>query len=220
MTRLRAGPATGGLAARIRDATAAAHREAEHTPFVQDLLAGRLDRRRYAALVAQHHAIYERLEAAVAAATDPDLAPFLVPELARLEAIEADLVFLAGTDWRDDLPSLPATRAYCDHLDRVTGEWPGGLLAHHYVRYLGDLSGGQLIGRVLQRIFDLDDERGTRFYRFPGITSPKAFKARYRDLLDGLPWDGEAQERLIAEVVTAYRLTTDVLYELGEVDER
>lgn len=205
-----------GLAARIRRASAAAHREAEGAPFVQDLLAGRLPVEGYVHLAAQHEAIYRVLEAAVAANADPAVAPFLAPELARLPALEADLAFLAGPGWRDRVPVLAATEAYCDHLHRVTGTWPGGLLAHHYVRYLGDLSGGQVIGRVLARVYRFEDERGTAFYRFPAIPSPKAHKVRYRQLLDALPWAEPDRQRLIDEVGVAYRLNAAVFGALGD----
>ncbi|MGD9797959.1 MAG: biliverdin-producing heme oxygenase, partial [Acidimicrobiia bacterium] len=114
----------GGLAARIRIATADAHRAAEHAPFVQDLLAGRLPVEEYARLVAQHEAIYRVLEALVAANRDPTLAPFFVPELVRLPALEADLAFLAGDDWRERLTLVEATRDYCDHLRGLATSWP------------------------------------------------------------------------------------------------
>lgn len=203
------------LSVRVRAETWEAHQEAERAPFVQDLLGGRLPVADYARLAAQHHAIYQVLEATVAATTEPVLAPFLAPELARVPSIVADLEHLAGPDWDARLPPLAATEAYCTHLRTLGHQWPGGLLAHHYVRYLGDLSGGQVVGRVLQRIYRFDDHRGTEFYRFPDIASPKAFKARYRSLLDALPWDETDRRRLIDEVSLAYRLNTDVFYDLS-----
>lgn len=205
------------LSARLRTETWDAHRAAEHAPFVQDLLAGRLPVLEYARLAAQHHAIYQVLESTLTPTAAPGLAPFLVPELHRLPALEADLDHLAGPGWPDRLPVLPATAAYCDHLRTLTRAWPGGLLAHHYVRYLGDLSGGQLVGRVLQRVYGFDDHRGTDFYRFPAIPSPKAFKDRYRAQLDRLPLDEAGRRRLIDEVNLAYRLNTDVFHDLAPV---
>ncbi|MCP9947801.1 biliverdin-producing heme oxygenase [Actinomadura madurae] len=53
-----------------------------------------------------------------------------------------------------------------------------------------------------------------RFYRFPG--KPKAYKERYRALLDAAPWDAAEQDRVIAEVKAAYRLNAAVTAELGE----
>lgn len=215
-TMTSTGDATGrGFAARIRTETRTAHQEAERAPFVQDLLGGRLPVDDYVRLVVQHHALYSVLEALVAGSADPVVARFAAPELERLPAIVADLEFLAGPDWGARFPVLAATEAYGAHLREVAAAWPGGLVAHHYVRYLGDLSGGQLIGRVLQRVYRFEDQRGTAFYRFPGIASPKAFKARYRAQLDALGWVEPDRRRFVDEVNEAYRLNTDVFYELA-----
>jgi heme oxygenase len=40
------------------------------------------------------------------------------------------------------------------------------LLAHAYVRYLGDLSGGQIIGARLRKAYNLETLDGRRFYFF------------------------------------------------------
>jgi heme oxygenase len=199
---------------RIRAATWDSHAGAEHAPFMQDLLAGRLSQHDYAQLVVQHHAIYSVLEAAVDASADPAISPLLLPELRRLPELVADLEYLAGPGWAASLTVMPSTRAYCDRLEAVCFDWPGGLVSHHYVRYLGDLSGGLVIGRVVARAFDLPDGQGTRFYRFDTIESPKAVKDTYREQLDRLPWDESEQQRVIDEVLVAYESNTEVLLDL------
>jgi heme oxygenase len=199
----------------IRTRTWEEHEAAERAPFVQDLLGGRLPLRDYARLVTQHRAIYAMLEAAVAANGDDRIRPFLAPELARSQALEADQTFLADLVGEPPPALLEATRAYCDRLREVCFDWSGGLLAHHYVRYLGDLSGGQVIGRILRRVYGFADDRGTEFYRFDGIASPKGFKERYRDLLDALPVDPGERDRIIAEASVAFALNAELFYELA-----
>lgn len=199
---------------RIRAATWDAHAGAEHAPFMQDLLAGRLERDDYAQLVAQHHAIYEVLEAAVDSNDDPIIASLLIPELRRLPAIVTDLEYLVGPGWADAGTIMPSTRAYCERLRRVCAQGSGGLVAHHYVRYLGDLSGGLVVGRVVARVLELPDGAGTSFYRFDGIESPKVVKDRYRHLLDELPWSEDDKQLVIAEVLEGYRANTEVLLDL------
>jgi heme oxygenase len=202
------------LSERIRAATWDAHAGAEHTPFMQDLLGGRLAPTDYAQLAAQHHAIYTVLEDAADANTDPAIAPLLAPELRRLPALVADLEHLAGPEWVDALTITPATQAYCEQLRAVCFDWSGGLVAHHYVRYMGDLSGGLVIGRVVARVFELPDRDGTRFYQFDDIASPKATKEQYRQVLDELPWSDDEQTRVIDEILAAYRANTEVLLDL------
>jgi len=197
----------------MRDATAAVHAEAENSPFVADLVNGTLPRAEFARLVRQLHAVYAELEAATAGSADPALVPFLAPELARSAALTADLEYLVGPDWADEIPTVPATDAYGARI-REVADWSGGLLAHHYVRYMGDLSGGQILGRVVARVYELPDGFGTAAYRFEDIDSPKRFKDDYRVALDELAWDAEERDRVAAEAVVAFDCNTAIFREL------
>jgi heme oxygenase len=199
---------------RLRDATAEVHQAAERSAFVSALVEGELPKGEFARFVRQLHAVYSVLEEAAAASSDPVLAPFLAPELARVEALTADLEFLAGVEWREELATLPATEAYCERVRARCFDWSGGLLAHHYVRYLGDLSGGQILGRVVTRVYELPDGRGSSAYRFEAIASPKRFKDRYRARLDALPWDADERERVVAEAVDAFGRNAAIFDEL------
>ena len=59
----------------------------------------------------------------------------------------------------------PALRNYLDRLTTVSRSQPALLLAHAYVRYLGDLSGGQYIKYKIKKAYNLDDD-ALRFYDF------------------------------------------------------
>jgi heme oxygenase len=204
-----------GLAERVRTVTRDDHAAAESTPFVTELMAGRLTVSAYARLASQHYFIYEALEEGGAAlADDPAAAPFVALDLDRLPAIRRDLAFLLGPAWRAHFEPLPATAGYASRLREVAREgWAAGYVAHHYTRYLGDLSGGQLIRRALERGYGLGDE-GTAFYAFPGIAAG-AVKRRYRELLDAAPWDEPERDRFVAEVSLAFRLNKAVFDELA-----
>ena len=110
--------------------------------------------------------------------------------------------------------SSPAADAYRARLEQA-GEWGGFLVAHHYTRYLGDLSGGQAIGRILDRTFGLDG-KGVSFYDFPEIEKPKIYKDGYRARLDALGLSPEDQDRVVAEVKVAFRLNQAMFVELGQ----
>ncbi|MFD4466883.1 heme oxygenase (biliverdin-producing) [Rhodococcus sp. NPDC058505] len=207
MTALDSATTTApGLAERIKAETDAAHRRTEQSRFVGDLLGGKLNAAAHAALIAQTYLVYRTLEEAGRAHADhPVVAPFLGDELLRTEALEADLEFLLGANWRDEISATPATQRYIDRLNEVAFSWPAGFVAHHYIRYLGDLSGGQIIRRMLERAYGYTTD-GLRFYIFDQIEKPKVYKDEYRAKLDDAPLSAEDQQRLIDEVNLAYEL--------------
>ncbi|MFM9919356.1 heme oxygenase (biliverdin-producing) [Lacisediminihabitans sp. H27-G8] len=199
----------------LRERTWSGHGDSEGAGFMSDLMTGKGTREDYIALVAQHFFIYEALEAAAQRmATDPVAAPFISPQLTRLPAIRLDLAFLLGDDWRQQITALPTTQRYVDRLTTVAATWPGGFVAHHYTRYLGDLSGGQVIRTLMQRQFGFETN-GVGFYLFDQIARPKQFKETYREQLDAVDWSAEERERVIDEVLIAYRFNTELFEDLS-----
>jgi heme oxygenase len=182
-----------------------------------DLMRGNGSREDYIALVAQHYFVYQALErAAVVFHDDEQVAPFLSPALTRMPALEADLEFLLGADWREQIAPLPTALRYMNRIDQVAADgWSGGFVAHHYTRYLGDLSGGQHIGKLMQRHFGFETN-GIGFYLFDQIADPAGFKNHYREELDAAEWDAVERERVIDEVVLAYRFNTELFGDLAE----
>lgn len=63
-------------------------------------------------------------------------------------------------------PPPEALSAYVARIQEVASTHPARLLSHSYARYLGDLSGGQFIKRVLAKSYDLRDGLGLSFYEF------------------------------------------------------
>ena len=203
--------APSAFSADIRAASMAAHRDAQSSAFVRDLLAGRSDLNAYARLVAQHYLVYRELElAADAMAADPVAGAFISAALRRTPALEADLGHLLGSDWVSMVTPTRETTAYCDRINEVCLTWPGGFVAHHYVRYMGDLSGGQHIGEIVRRTYNFNGS-GAKFYSFDGIADPTVFKDEYRARLDAAPWDAGERKRIIDEILLAYELNTRLL---------
>lgn len=203
-----------GFSERIKSETDAAHRETEQSRFVGALLGGELTKDGYAALLAQTYLVYTSLEEAGRTHADNALvSPFLSDDLLRVAALESDLDFLLGENWRESLEALPATQRYLARLQEVAFDWPAGFVAHHYLRYMGDLSGGQIIRRMLERAYGFETD-GIRFYIFDGIPKPKPFKDAYRANLDALDISADEQQKLINEVKIAYRLNGDLFADL------
>jgi heme oxygenase (biliverdin-producing, ferredoxin) len=202
----------------IRTASHEQHMEAETSTFMSDLLGGRLGVDAYARYTEQLWFVYEALEAgAERLASDPVAGPFIRPELFRLASLERDLAHLRGAEWRTGLSALPATRAYARRVRECADRWPAGYVAHHYTRYLGDLSGGQIIRDKAEKTWGFAKRGdGVRFYVFEGIANPAAFKRGYRELLDGLQADDLEKQRIVAECRRAFALNTAVFRALGE----
>ena len=206
-----------GFSGAIRSATTAAHRDAERSGYFAALVAGDLALRDYGRLVVQHRAVYDALESANGAMlADPVAGAFIDPAVVRLPALERDLVAVLGADWEasPEATLMDATVEYCDRLRSVAAEWPGGWVAHQYVRYLGDLSGGLYLRRAIEGAYGIDADTGTAFYDFPKVPDPVAWKNSYRARLDDAPWGADEQGRIIDEILVAYALNTRLLEEL------
>lgn len=204
------------FSAEIRGASWDAHERAAQAPFMAELVAGRAGRAGYAHLVAQHWYAYEVLEqASEQMAKDPIAGPFVIDGLERLPVLEEDLRFLLGASWRDQVKATTATQDYCLRMREVCFDWPGGFVAHHYVRYMGDMSGGQFLRRVVAQVYELPDEQGARFYDFDSLGDLDLVKEAYRRDLDVAPWGPDERERIISEILLGYELNTRVLEELA-----
>jgi len=201
------------FSATIRSETAGDHRGAERSAFMEALMGGTLPLSGYVDMLAQHWYAYERLEAqGERLGSDPVAGAFVDAALLRLPALTTDLEQLAGADWQERYPASPATRDYAEAIDRASA-WSGGFVAHHYTRYLGDLSGGQHIGRIAARTYDLAPGRGGNFAAFD-IEDPAAYREAYRVRLDEAAWDADEQRRMIDEVHEAYRHNRAVFADL------
>ncbi|GAB1642620.1 heme oxygenase (biliverdin-producing) [Krasilnikovia sp. MM14-A1259] len=204
-----------GFAARLRRATIAEHREAETRTFITRLMDGRIPFAGFAALTAQYLVIYRALEeAAVRMHADETAAAFADPALSRVPALEADLARLYGPDWASAVTPVEATARYAARLREHCFTSPVHFLAHHYVRYLGDLSGGQLVGRAVAKTYGLE-QAGVYFYAFDQIDDVRGYKTAYRGRLDALPYPPEDLATLVAEAQLAFQLNSALFQELG-----
>ncbi len=77
---------------------------------------------------------------------------------------------------------------------------------------MGDLSGGQIIGKMLDRTFGLGGA-GLAFYEFPVRAKP--YKDAYRARLDGLVLDADQVGRAVDEVKVAFGLNQALFDELA-----
>lgn len=180
-------PAIGAvtLTEALRERTWALHTEAERSGIINDILRKKVDRRGYALFLRNLLPAYRAMETALRVGRHRSIfRAFARPELYRAERIDADLSALVGADWERDLEELPAATLYADRLAAAAEGDGGRLVGHAYVRYFGDLSGGQVLKRLLGTALNLPPE-ALSFYEFPEIADPLAFKNAMREAIDG-----------------------------------
>lgn len=197
------GPA-GDFADRLRRETRTLHAEAERSGFVADLLRGRTDRPAYALYLRNLHAAYAALEAGLDGNRGrPAVAAVAHRAVARVPALAADLeALLPG--WRRR-PLLAAGERYAERLAGLAAAAPDGLVAHAYVRYLGDLNGGRVLRRLLAERLELAPGE-LAFHDFPEVADPEGFRAAYRAAFDLAGRHLADPDAVAAEAATAFRL--------------
>ncbi len=203
------------LAERLRSQTWPAHKQVEATGFVRALLGGHVDRAGYCLLLASLHPIYAALESALTRqAQHPAISCVFSTKLLREAPLGSDLDHLHGPAWRDELAAQPAALAYAARLAEIERGDPALLVAHAYVRYLGDLSGGQALRKIVARSLELPPEAGTRFYDFGSPQQVGAMAQRFRSGLDQIDGDAAAREAIVDEATDAFRRHGDLFEQL------
>jgi heme oxygenase len=198
------------LSVRLRQETRQAHTRAERSGLMRNMLTGKLEAVHYVALLANLYPVYDAMEHELDRhASDPILAPVYHSSLRRLPALEQDLLALAGPAWAGDFPPTSAAAAYVARI-RVAAREPALLVAHAYTRYLGDLSGGQILKRIVLGLLGARGPGAVAFYEFPEIPDPGAFKDAYRTALDALPMDRALADRVVAEALAAFELNAQL----------
>lgn len=176
---------------------------AERSGVMALLLRGRISRDDYAALLRALAEIYGALERALQAQRDhPIVGPLLRPAFRRAPALAHDLEALVAFGVPMPAVAPDATR-YAAHLDALAVEDPPRLLAHAWLRYLGDLNGGQVVGRIVRDALALPPA-AVRFYEFPELTDPHAAAAEWRSALDAAAIDAETAARIVTEACDGF----------------
>lgn len=198
----------------LRESSRPEHTEAETRPFITRLMGGELSVADYIAYLANLAPVYRALEARTHIEDPRDGTDDLWHAgLDRGASINHDLAALGVTDGGESLIT-PEAIAYATHLETISGRSDLRLVAHHYTRYLGDLSGGQAIGALVARHYGLTPDQLT-FCDFPAIDNIVRFKESYRDTLDGIPATDTERVELVAEVKAAFGYNQAIFEALG-----
>uniref|UniRef100_A0A1A7WWL4 Heme oxygenase n=1 Tax=Iconisemion striatum TaxID=60296 RepID=A0A1A7WWL4_9TELE len=213
------GPAGSDLSEQIKAATKDNHVRAENTQLMLCYQRGQLTLPQYKALLFSLYKIYKALEEELDRnSSHPAVAPIYFPqELARLESLEGDLEHFLGSDWKSKVIVPAATHRYEQRLRKIGREMPELLVAHAYTRYLGDLSGGQVLGKITQKSLGLSSKEGLSFFSFPNVTSPNRFKQLYRSRMNSIQLTEEALAAVLEEAMAAFEFNIHVFDDLQKM---
>ena len=198
----------------IKEGTKKSHSAAENTAFVKSFLRGVVSKDSYKVLVADLYFVYTAIEEDFRIfKNDPVIGKLYLPELERVNSLERDLRYYYGPMWRSLIQPTEACQRYVDRIHEVAKTEPELLVGHHYTRYLGDLSGGQILKNIAEKAMNLNGE-GLYFYEFDKIDNAKEYKTKYRSILDELPLTEAQQNAIIVEANWAFRLNMHMFDQL------
>ena len=192
------------LSARLRAETRDLHVQAERSGIMAAFLRGQLPLEGYGALMVALQAIYEALEQGLECnATHPAIAALRHPGLARSSALASDVAVLRRVGCAP-LEAAVEAQAYAAHLRHLGTEDPIRLIAHAWLRYLGDLNGGRVLERVVRDRLGVPSG-AMSFYRFPALADPAAAAIAWRLALDNLALADDVQSALVTEASDGFR---------------
>ncbi|MEL6160581.1 MAG: heme oxygenase (biliverdin-producing) [Cyanobacteria bacterium J06554_11] len=206
---------SNSLATQLREGTKKAHTMAENVGFVRCFLRGVVEKKSYRKLVGNFYFIYCAMEEELEKHKDhPVVSKVYFPELNRKQSLEEDLAFYYGPNWRDEIALSKGGKKYVERIREISATQPELLVGHSYTRYLGDLSGGQILKTISQRAMNLNGSDGVSFYEFPTIEDEKAFKNSYRESLSEAPVDEAMADAIVEEANDAFGINMELFQEL------
>ena len=203
------------FALQLKTETKKSHTAAENTKFIGSFLRGVVSEESYKQLVANFYFIYRAMEEEVDKLSEhPIVGKVHSKLLNRTEPLSRDLRYYYGPNWRALIAPSEACQRYVNRIREVAEDDAELLVGHHYTRYLGDLSGGQILKGIAEKAMDLKEGEGLHFYEFEGIADKKGFKTSYRTALDTLPINQSQANAIINEANYAFRLNMYMVDEL------
>ena len=205
------------LAGQLREGTKKSHTMAENTGFVACFLKGVVEKESYRKLISDLYFVYQAMEEEIERLVHeehPVIKPIGFKSLFRKETLENDLRFYFGDNWQNEINISKSAKEYVNRIRLVAKNSPELLVGHHYTRYIGDLSGGQILKKIAKKALNLEGNNGLHFYEFDHIDDEKKFKELYSETLNKLPIDQSIADQIIEEANQAFTYNMKMFKEL------
>ncbi|KAI8337314.1 heme oxygenase-domain-containing protein [Blakeslea trispora] len=233
------------LASAMREGTKVVHRAAETSVFTKRFLKGDINADEYGQYINSLYFVYKitekrgltnsirYMEALLEEHKEHPVVKIIhfPQELNREESLKRDLEYFYGqervSELIDPITMTPAVKAYVDAMKEACAVNPALLIAHSYSRYLGDLSGGQILAKRLKKhVFQLDESDsawdtvdGLNFYHFDQLGNQSEFKNFYRERLNAAKVDQATRDLIVAEAVRSFELNIALFDEVQALSE-
>ncbi|KAI7898656.1 heme oxygenase-domain-containing protein [Cokeromyces recurvatus] len=221
------------LASAMKEGTKVVHSLAENSIFTKRFLNGTITKAEYGRYINSLYYVYKTMEDLLYQHREnPTVKMVYFPhELNRVTSLIKDLEHYYGRDRVAELIDFknvtPAVKDYIKTLHTAAERNPSLLIAHSYVRYLGDLSGGQILAKRLKKhvlnldVTDLawDSSEGLEFYNFRNIENHAEFKNVYRSRLDNAHVTQSTKESIIAEAIYSFELNIALFDEIQALSD-
>lgn len=221
------------LASAMREGTKVVHRAAETSVFTKRFLKGEINADEYGRYINSLYFVYKYMEELLEQYKEHQVVKIIhFPlELNRRESIEKDLEYFYGqervAELTDPESMTPAVQKYVQAMKDACAKSPALLIAHSYSRYLGDLSGGQILAKRLKKaVLKLDENDGSwdtteglNFYLFNNLGNQTDFKNFYRERLNAAKVDQNTRDLIVAEAVNSFELNIALFDEIQELSE-
>lgn len=174
----------------LKELTMEEHKNAERQQFVMEIFRGTVNKKQYAEFLYNQHAIYDILEAtAMMHGIFND-----IPTVRRAPSILEDFNEL----WGDNPPPehKPSTKKYHEHIFSIR-EDVDKIMAHVYVRHMGDLSGGQILKK-----------------KVPGSGKLYQFEGDVKDLKDKIR--SKTKDSMAEEAKVCFNFATQLFKEMQD----
>ncbi len=189
------------LTDRLREQTEPLHASLEQLPFSQLLFSGDLPRSVYLQYLLGLRLVYQSLEAEIKSWSqvyDKTLEAFY--PVFRSQLIDEDIQVLSGGSSTQSLVNLPK-----DLIESIHGSLER-TLALAYVRFLGDLGGGQLLARQLRTRWQLPLGHSNGLAMYAYHEQVPELRKKVKSVINGLSLSVVQQELILKAAESMFKL--------------